>query len=71
MERLSERILYINPDHSLDRPLLAYINGERFSMAFDAGASESHVKLFYRELEKENLPLPELTVISHTLGSQL
>lgn len=65
MERLSERILYINPDHSLDRPLLAYVKGERFSMVFDAGASESHVKLFYRELEKENLPLPELTVISH------
>ena len=65
MKEISSRISYIEPDHSLDRPLLAYIKGERFSMAFDAGASEDHVKLFYRELEKENLPLPELTVISH------
>lgn len=65
MRRLTERILHTLPDHSLDRPLLGYIRGDLFSIAFDAGASRSHVESFYSMLDEMNLPRPLLTVISH------
>ena len=65
MKRISERISFLEPDPSSDRPLLGYVRGSRLSLAFDAGASCRHVRLFYSELEGEGLPLPSLTVISH------
>ena len=34
-------------------------------MAVDAGHSDAHVDEFYDALKKEQLPLPELTVITH------
>jgi hypothetical protein len=36
-------------DHEpeFDRPMLVYIQGEKFSLAIDAGYSSSHVKKFY------------------------
>ena len=54
------------PDHSLDRPLLGYIKGERLSVAVDAGSSPSHAGLFYDELRQSGLPLPGITVLTHS-----
>ena len=48
-----------------DRPNLGYVLGKETALAIDAGHSSSHVEDFYRALEKEGLPLPELTVITH------
>ena len=56
-------ILPIEP--AKDRPNLGYVRGERMAVAIDAGHSSSHVEDFYRALEKEMLPLPDLTVITH------
>ena len=65
MEKVSSRIAFTLPDPSLDRPLIGYIRGDEFSIAFDAGASGKHVELFYSELGRMKFPLPSLTVISH------
>ena len=66
MERISDRIMYLPPDHTFDRPLLGYIKGDRFSVAIDAGSSASHVGIFYSELEKAGFPLPEITILTHS-----
>ena len=48
-----------------DRPNLGYIEGTNMALAVDAGHSSSHVMDFYDALEKEMLPLPDITVITH------
>ena len=48
-----------------DRPNLGYVLGKETALAIDAGHSSSHVEDFYRALEAEGLPLPDLTVITH------
>ena len=48
-----------------DRPNLGYVKGKNWSLAIDAGHSAAHTKEFYALLEKENLPLPCLTVLTH------
>lgn len=52
-------------DSEKDRPNLGYIKGENMAAAIDAGHSSSHVEDFYLALEREMLPLPDLTVITH------
>ena len=65
LKRLTERIWYSMYEEERDRPCLGYIKGDNWSLAVDAGHSAIHVKEFYELLEKENLPLPALTVITH------
>ena len=65
LERLTERIWVYPYEAERDRPNLSYIKGDRWSLAVDAGNSDKHVREFYRALEEEGLPLPELTVLTH------
>ena len=65
LERLTERIWYYPFEPERDRPNLAYIRGDRWSLAVDAGHSDAHIAEFYRALEAEGLPLPQLTVLTH------
>ena len=65
LERLTERVWVYPYEVERDRPNLSYINGDRWSLAVDAGHSDNHVREFYRALEEEGLPLPELTVLTH------
>ena len=65
LERLTERIWVYPYEEERDRPNLNYIRGDRWSLAVDAGHSESHVREFYQALEDEGLPMPELTVLTH------
>ena len=65
LKRLAERIWYMPYEEERDRPNLCYIKGDRWSLAVDAGHSAAHVREFYALLEKENLPLPGLTVLTH------
>ena len=48
-----------------DRPNLGYVKGDNWSLAIDAGHSAAHTREFYALLEKENLPLPSMTVLTH------
>jgi len=63
--QLSERVYYSAYEEERDRPAIGYIRGERFSVAIDAGHSEEHLQEFYEALKKKDLPLPELTILTH------
>ena len=63
--RFTDRIFYLPHEEKTDRPLLAYIKGDKFSLAIDAGNSADHVNKFYKSLEAENLKKPEVTIITH------
>lgn len=63
--KLSGHIWYMPFEEERDRPNLCYVKGEKMSLAVDAGHSEEHIRVFYDLLEKEGLPLPSLTVITH------
>ena len=65
LSRISERIWILPFEEERDRPNLGYIRGDRWSIAVDAGHSADHTETFYRALEKEGLPLPSLTVLTH------
>ena len=57
----------ILPPHEpeVDRPMLAYVKGDKFSLAVDAGYSKKHVQDFYRALRSCDLKEPDFTVITH------
>ena len=63
--RVSEKVWFAPYEEERDRPNLGYIRGERWSLAVDAGHSDAHVEEFYAALEKNGLPLPALTVLTH------
>ena len=65
LKRLTEHIWMMPYEEGRDRPNLCYVKGGRMSLAVDAGHSAAHVREFYALLEKENLPLPDLTVLTH------
>lgn len=55
LNRLTDRIYYLEHEPETDRPMLAYIRGDKWSLAIDAGYSSSHVADFYRAIEAEHL----------------
>ena len=63
--QLTERIWIFPFEELRDRPNLGYIRGDRWSLAVDAGHSAEHIAEFYTALEKNHLPLPNLTVLTH------
>ena len=65
LNRLTERVWVYPYEERRDRPNLSYIRGDNWSLAVDAGHSKEHTREFYRALEEEGLPLPQLTVITH------
>lgn len=65
LKKLSEHIWYMSFEEERDRPNLGYIRGDKLSLAVDAGHSEAHIREFYDLLQKEGLPLPSLTVLTH------
>ena len=65
LKRLNEHIWYMPSEEERDRPNLCYVKGSRLGLAVDAGHSAAHVQEFYALLEKENLPLPDITVLTH------
>jgi glyoxylase-like metal-dependent hydrolase (beta-lactamase superfamily II) len=63
--KVTDRIWYYPFEKERDRPILGYIKGENWSLAVDAGHSEAHTMEFYNALKEADLPLPELTVLTH------
>lgn len=54
LSKLAERIYFLEHEPEVDRLMLAYIKGDRLSLAIDAGYSSAHVQVFYKELESEH-----------------
>ncbi len=65
LQRIGEHTWIYPFDPVKDRPNLGYIKGSNTALAVDAGHSSSHVMEFYSALEKEKLPMPDVTVITH------
>jgi len=63
--KVGEHTWYLQQDVRSDRPSLGYICGSKYAFAVEAGASPSHVALFYDHLKKNDLRLPDFTGISH------
>ena len=65
LNKLTDRIYYLPHEPEVDRPMLAYIKGEKFSLAIDAGYSASHVEKFYKGIKECEFTEPDFTVITH------
>lgn len=65
LTKLTNRIYFLEHEPEADRPMLAYIKGDKLSLAIDAGYSSSHVQDFYHAIELENFKKPDFTVITH------
>ena len=63
--KVTDRVWYSMYEKERDRPCLGYVKGDRWNLAIDAGHSEDHVADFYEALQKEGLPLPDVTIITH------
>lgn len=58
--------IYIYPcEDYTDRPNIGLVVGEKHTILFDAGNSSEHVKKMKSDLTSQNLPMPDLVVISH------
>ena len=65
LQTLTPHIRYLPHDPQRDRPMLACIQGQRHTLAIDAGYSAAHVQDFYTALTRQGHPLPDLTVLTH------
>lgn len=65
LKQLTDRVYYMPADGDLDRPVLGYIRGDKFSLRIDAGNSAAHVINYDQEVERLGLPKPQAALISH------
>ena len=65
LKKLTDRIYYLPHEPEADRPMLAYVKGDRLSLAIDAGYSSLHVKDFYEAIEAADFRKPDFTAITH------
>lgn len=63
--QLTNRIYYNPHQPETDRPMQAYLKGNKVSLAIDAGYSARHVDEFYESLTEYGLNLPDFTVLTH------
>ena len=65
LNQLTERIFYLEHEAEADRPMLAYVKGDKWSLAVDAGYSSFQVQDFYEAIEEVHFKKPDFTVITH------
>lgn len=65
LQKITDNVFYYPHQPETDRPMLAYVRGEKFALAIDAGNSANHVDEFYKSLENSSLAKPDCTVITH------
>lgn len=63
--KLTDKIFYCPHETESDRPLLAYVRGDRYALAVDAGYSRRHARAFYAALETCGFRPPDFTVLTH------
>ncbi|MFB5192724.1 MBL fold metallo-hydrolase [Alicyclobacillus fastidiosus] len=63
--RFSEHILFLEPSHETDRPLLAAIVGSERTLLIDAGNSLRHANLFLNHLKTFNIQGDWLAITHH------
>ena len=65
LNKLTDHIYYLEHNPEVDRPMLGYVKGDKYSLAIDAGYSLSHVQDFYNAIDLEHFKKPDFTVITH------
>jgi glyoxylase-like metal-dependent hydrolase (beta-lactamase superfamily II) len=65
LKQLTNRIFYLPNSHETDRPLLAAIIGDQYTIMMDGGNSPYHAQLFLSELERKGLKQPDFVVLTH------
>ena len=65
LKQLTDRVFYSMFDKTADRPVLGYVNGQKYSFMIDAGNSQKHVELFYEALCRKGLKKPDITAVTH------
>jgi glyoxylase-like metal-dependent hydrolase (beta-lactamase superfamily II) len=65
MKKITDSILYMEADHSRDRPILAAVMGTEKVPMVDAGASRKHSREFLEALESETGRSPDYVVLTH------
>ncbi|MGE5604235.1 MAG: MBL fold metallo-hydrolase [Bacteroidota bacterium] len=65
MLQYSPRIYYWEPVAESDRPVIALIKGDKYSLLFDACNSRRHAMEVRDSIRQNNLPEPDFIVISH------
>lgn len=60
LKQLSNRIYYTPHQKEADRPLLGYIQGDKYSLMVDAGTSSNHVQAFYKAVSEKGIDSPFL-----------
>lgn len=63
--KISDTSYILEYRENTDRPNLAYIYKENGSYIIDVGNSKKHVKYFFKQLKKNNLPMPKYSIITH------
>ena len=65
IEQIGKRFWYSTPIAETDRPVLGMVVGNRKTLMIDAGNSESHANYFLHELQKRNVPHPDIVMLTH------
>lgn len=65
IKQLTERIWYLPNSQETDRPVLAAIRGDQYTLMMDAGNSPKHAQAFLQELRSVGLPQPHFLVLTH------
>lgn len=63
--KVSNRLYYLPHYEKNDWCTIGLVIGDRHTMMLDSGASERHVELFFQQLRKNRLPLPDLCALTH------
>lgn len=65
LRQLTDRVFYSMYNKEADRPVLGYINGQKYSLMVDSGNSKKHVELFNEAISNEGLRKPDVIAITH------
>lgn len=65
LEKITERIYFMEHTEETDRPALGLIIGDNYSLVVDAGASPRHAKEFQAEIEAMKVPPVKYLVLTH------
>ncbi|BAK17908.1 Zn-dependent hydrolase, including glyoxylase [Solibacillus silvestris StLB046] len=65
IHKIGKSFWYITSVSLTDRPILGMVVGSKKTLMIDAGNSEEHMHYFLNELQKREVPNPDLVVLTH------
>ena len=65
LQKIAPGIYYLPNEEETDRPILGYIQGEKYALLVDAGNSPAHLEKMMGALRDENLSAPDMVALTH------